>query len=103
MGNQRSASVAVLAVILLLAGMVLGFLLPRWAGLALGQGPKMLSTPAVVQQVQTLSQLVTVKYVIEKVVVLDDVKWISGLGENRVLMIAHGIVKAGIDLAQLQP
>ena len=27
----------------------------------------------------------------------------AGLGENRVLMIAHGIVKAGLDLTRLQP
>ena len=52
------------------------------------------------QQVQTLSDLVTVKYVVEKVVILDDVKW---YGESRVLLLAHGIVKAGIELKRLQP
>jgi hypothetical protein len=54
----------------------------------------------VVQQVQTLSDLVTVKYVMEKVVVLEDVRW---YGENRVLLLAHGIVKGGIDLKRLKP
>jgi len=54
----------------------------------------------VVQQVQSLSEIITVKYVIEKVVVLEDVKW---YGENRVLLLAHGVVKAGIDLKRLQP
>jgi hypothetical protein len=50
--------------------------------------------------VQTLSQLVTVKYVLEKVVILEDVKW---YGENRVLLLAHGVVKAGVDLQKLKP
>ncbi len=58
------------------------------------------NTATVVKQVQTLSDLVTVKYVLEKVVVLEDVKW---YGENRVLLLAHGVVKAGIDLKRLAP
>lgn len=58
------------------------------------------NTETVVEQIQTLSDLVTVKYVVEKVVVLDDVKW---YGESRVLMVAHGIIKAGIDLKKLKP
>jgi hypothetical protein len=32
--------------------------------------------------------------------VLEDVKW---YGESRVLLLAHGVVKAGIDLKNLQP
>ena len=47
---------------------------------------------------QTLSDLVTVKYVMEKVVILEDAKW---YGESRVLLLAHGIVKAGIDLKRI--
>jgi hypothetical protein len=35
----------------------------------------------------------------EKVVVLEDVKW---YGESRVLLIAHGIAKAGVDLGRLK-
>ncbi len=58
------------------------------------------STATLLQQVQTLSQLVTIKYVIERVEVLEDVKW---YGENRVLLLAHGIVEAGIDLSRIQP
>ena len=38
-------------------------------------------TDEVVEQIQTLSDLVTVKYIVEKVVVLDDVRW---YGESRV-------------------
>jgi hypothetical protein len=59
-----------------------------------------MDTETVVEQIQTLSDLVTVKYVVEKVVVLEDAKW---YGENRVLLLAHGVVKAGIDLKRLKP
>ena len=57
-------------------------------------------TSSVVHEVQTLSDLVTVKFVLNKVVVLEDVKW---YGENRVLLLAQGVVKAGIDLQHLKP
>jgi hypothetical protein len=63
-------------------------------------GLSLASTATVVKQVQTLADLVTVKYVMEKVVVLQDAKW---YGENRVLLLAHGVVKAGIDLKGLAP
>ena len=59
-----------------------------------------MQTDSVVEQIQTLSDLVTVKYVVEKVVILDDARW---YGENRVLLLAHGVVKAGIDLKRLKP
>ena len=62
--------------------------------------PKVQSTATLLKEVQTLSQLVTVKYVLEKVVILEDVKW---YGENRVLLLAHGVVKAGVDLQKLPP
>jgi len=67
---------------------------------AVGSPLKIQSTATIVQQVQTLSELVTVKYVLEKVVILDDIKW---YGENRVLLVAHGIVKAGVDLQEIKP
>ena len=56
-------------------------------------------TTTVVHEVQSLSELVTVKYVLNKVVVLEDVKW---YGENRVLLLAQGVVKAGMDLKRLK-
>jgi uncharacterized protein DUF4230 len=99
MFKQRLAIIVLL--LTMLAGVGLGLFLPHWATST--PAPKLYNTATLLQQVQTLSQLVTVKYVLEKVVVLEDVKWISGLGESRVLMVAHGIVKAGLDLKQLQP
>src|SRR5689334_16748135 len=65
-----------------------------------GTPPKIQNTATIIQQVQTLAELVTVKYVLEKVVILDDLKW---YGENRVLLVAHGIVKAGVDLREIKP
>ena len=71
---------------------------PLIAGRRSGAVP--ISTPVVLlAKVQNLNHLVTVKYVLEKVVVYDDAKW---YGDNRVLFIAHGVAKAGIDLSMLQ-
>ena len=85
-------------IVIFAVGLWLGFLGPRWLGLAGGQ--RIYGTATVLQQVQTLSELVTVKYVMEKVIVLEDVKW---FGENRVLLVAHGIVKAGVNFKQMKP
>jgi len=76
----------------------LTFTTARW--LNHGSSQFFWNTTSVVHEVQSLSDLVTVKYVMDKVVVLEDVKW---YGENRVLLLAQGIVKAGIDLKRLQP
>ena len=64
------------------------------------RNPQMAGTPVLLRQVQSLSQLVTVKYILEKFVDVKDVKW---YGDNRVLLLAHGVVKAGINLGNLQP
>jgi hypothetical protein len=70
----------------------------RTAGMGPWNGPRA-STAALLRQVQSLSQLVTVKYVLEKVVDVRDEKW---YGDNRVLLIARGVVKAGINLDNVQ-
>lgn len=89
----------VLLVTIFIGGLGLGYFVPRWLGLVNRQ--VMYNTATVVQQVQTVSELVTVKYVLERVVILEDVKWIAGLGESRVLLLAHGVVKGGIDLSKI--
>ena len=87
------------------------FIAGAWFGIKLtrplssGSGVHELNTVVVVQQVQTLSDLVTVKYVMEKVEIVNSPPT-STLGqfvqgENRVLLLAHGIVKAGIDLKRI--
>jgi hypothetical protein len=92
-------------VILALAALAILFVLGLWLGWgarrwATAGGPAAYNTATVLRQVQTLSQLVTVKYVMEKVVVMEDVKW---FGESRVLLVANGVVKAGVDFSRLQP
>jgi len=58
------------------------------------------TTTTVLKQVQALSEYVTVKYVLEKVIIYEDVKW---YGDNRVLLVAQGIVKAGLDFSLMSP
>src|SRR5271165_6167613 len=102
MHKQRLAIVALLLVAVFGLGLVLGVLLPRCAGLA--SAPRVYNTATILRQVQTLSQLVTVKYVMEKVEILDDPPqnfFRQLLPDNtRVILVAHGIVKAGVALTQ---
>lgn len=87
-----------IGVLLLLSGAFFGMLLQR---VRRGDDrPVLRDTANIVTRIQPLTQLVTMKYVIEKVVVFEDVKW---FGENRVILVAHGVVKAGVDLSQLKP
>jgi Protein of unknown function (DUF4230) len=89
------------------------FIAGAWFGIKLTRtltpaaGPREENTVVVVRQIQTLSDLVTVKYVLEKVEIVNSPPT-STLGqfvqgENRVLLLAHGIVKAGIDLRSIKP
>lgn len=62
---------------------------------------------AVVQRVQRLNRLETTSYTIEKVIESEqtsNVPWIGDwLSGDRLLLVAHGTVVAGIDLSQLRP
>lgn len=89
---------AFLGVLLLLCGVLLGLFLHR--ARRTEDRPALRDTANLITQIQPLAQLVTMKYVVEKVVVFEDPKW---FGENRVILVAHGIVKAGVDLGQLKP
>lgn len=95
--SPRLMMIGLLGVGLLVLGIVLGVLV---GGGGVGAGGEsrvvvMQQTPTILERVQALSEYVTVKYVMEKVVVVEDVKW---YGDNRVLLVAHGVVKAGLDL-----
>ncbi len=85
--------------LMLALGLWLGFFVRRL--LPGGAGPIVYNTATVLRQVQTLSQLVTVKYVLEKVVIFEDAKWYPG-GDSRVLLVAHGVVKAGVDFDKMK-
>ena len=104
--NRIAKILLVLAVAALFSlGIFCGMKISRWTGV--GSATRTYSTPALLKQVQALSELVTIKYVIEKVEVLE-VPSENVVGqmigsENRMLLLAHGIVKAGIDLERLKP
>ena len=102
-----------LALVLVLAAFVIGLLLAL--GLAVlilrrSAAPQFATTPTVVLQIQSLSELVTVKYVLEKVIpvevphpdLIDNLPIISGLRDDKLILLAHGIVKAGVDLSQIK-
>jgi len=98
MNKTRLLLAGLLLVIVLVMGLATGLFAARLLGPP--PSPRPLNTATVLTQVQGLAQLVTVKYVMEKVVVLEDVKF---YGENRVLLVAHGVVKAGVALAKVKP
>lgn len=89
---------ALFLVAIFAVGLWVGVHYRGWLGIP--EGPRIHSSAAVVHQVQSLAQLVTVRYVLEKAVVVEDIKW---YGQNRLLLLARGVVKAGVDLTKLQP
>ncbi len=101
MSKGRLSSVALALAFIFGLGLLFGIFLPRITGFS--AGPRTYNTPTILKQIQTLSELVTVKYVMEKIHVLEDVKVFPGIGENRVAILAHGIVKAGVDFKEMKP
>ena len=102
MKRARLLLLILLGLLLLGFGLMVGF---GVRGLFARPVPVTLNTATVLRQVQTLSQLVTVKYVMEKVVVRT-VPAGNPIGravgsEDRVLLLAHGVVKAGVDLGEV--
>ena len=104
---QRMANLlwSLAVLIIFSVGLVIGVAGAHW--LRRPAGLQLTGTATVVQRVQTLSELVTVKYVLEKVVILDAPPETTlgqfVQGDNRVLLLAHGIVKAGVDLQAITP
>jgi hypothetical protein len=100
---KLNRAVPLFVVILFGLGIFIGAKFPRW--FSFGSKSRDLSSAAILQQVKTLSELVTVQYVIEKVEGLEvpSEHFVGQLigSENRVLILAHGTVKAGIDLGKL--
>lgn len=85
---------------LIALSLVVGWTASAWLRPTPTTRPAIADTTTLVRQVQSLNELTTVKYVLEKVIILQDVKW---YGENRLLMIAHGAVRAGVNLNALRP
>ena len=95
--NRLTALAISLLAIALGLGLAFGWTVVRL--LRPDRSPRFTNTAAVLTQIQGLAQLVTVKYVMENVVILEDVRI---YGENRVLLVAHGVVKAGVDLSKIE-
>jgi hypothetical protein len=97
--NRLKVALIVIGVVLVFVfGLVVGGVVVRM--LPASATPFIANTATVVRQVQSLNELVTVRFILEKVIVLEDAKW---YGDNRVALVAHGTVKAGLDLQKLQP
>jgi hypothetical protein len=97
MRQVRFVLIIILVLGLLVSGGLVGWLLSRSIATT---GLRPVATgPAVVLQIQGLAELATVKYVVEKIVMAEDVK---PYGDSRVVLVAHGIVRAGIDLKALR-
>ena len=93
---KRLAIAVVAIVFILVFALLFAFVFQRYS---ISRKPSEIqNTSTLLKQVQTISELATVKYIFEKLVILEDVKW---YGENRVMLVAHGVVKAGIDFQKL--
>lgn len=75
--------------------------------------PQVLGTATVVQQIQSLSELVTVKYVMQKPIVfttgssselvnLAKQFGVPGTADDTITLVFHGVAKAGVDLGKVQ-
>jgi hypothetical protein len=105
MFKQRLANGLLLLVGIFVLGLILGITLPRWSGLKFA--PSVYNTATILKEVNTLSQMVTVEYVLERTVVVEVPP--EGLlsqmfaGESRLLMLVQARVLAGLDLSRIKP
>lgn len=65
------------------------------------RSPTIAPSSTIITQVQAMNELVLVKYVVEKIVTLDSEP--SLLGSDRIVILTHAVVKAGVDLGALRP
>jgi hypothetical protein len=102
MNAARVIIICFLLICIFVAGLFFGSLFRKPAP---PSPPQIASTATVLKQVQTLSELVTVKYVLEKVVILEDPTRVYSVevpgGGDTVWMLASGVVKAGLDMKKL--
>ncbi len=96
MNRAMLISAGVALVVIFIFGAILGVIFGRM--LPQGALPQIGVTSTVIKQIQSLNELSTVRYTLEKVVILEDVKWYGG---NRVVLVASGVVKAGVDLGKM--
>ena len=90
-----------IAILLLtLVGLILFRTISQLKSLTGSRTPEVLDTPTILRQIQGLQQLTTVEYHLERVVAITDP---GLLGDERLILIAHGVVKGGIDLSRVHP
>jgi hypothetical protein len=65
--------------------------------------PKIITSGDVIRQIRQLSRLETTAYSVQTVVVVERPGNVIGIGRQRLLLIVHGNVVAGIDLQRLRP
>lgn len=65
-----------------------------------GPRHRTVDTPALVKRIQTLNELVTVRYSVQKVVGLEEQKF--PVGSERILLIVQARVLGGVDLSGMQ-
>ena len=61
---------------------------------------QILDSATILRQVQGLQELAVVKYHLERIVAVTDPRW---FGDERLILVAHGVVKAGVDFSQMHP
>lgn len=99
--STKRASLLSLALGLTL-GLGFALLLPRLPeGLfSAGKVARVFDPPAVVERIRSLSQLVTVKYTIQKAIALEEQK--MPFGTERLLLFVQAEVAGGVDLRRIQ-
>ena len=86
------------------AGALVGFALAGILILFINQrnlSERIFNPPAIVREIQGLSELISVKYTVEKVVGLEEKK--TPVGSEKLLLIVQAEVLAGVDLSALTP
>jgi hypothetical protein len=97
-----AGSVVTLAILILFGRTLIGALAPAPAP-SVTPSPTPVSRAAVVQQIQRLSRLETSSYSVQTVVTAERPGGLFGIGWQKVLIVVHVTVVAGIDLNKLQP
>jgi hypothetical protein len=64
--------------------------------------PKIITGPEVIRQIRQVSRLETTSYSVQTVVTVERPGNFIGVGRQRLLVVVHGTVVAGIDLAKLR-
>jgi hypothetical protein len=113
-GRRRGSGLAVLVIFsLALGAAMLGFFVHgarsgwpgRLASVIAGRSLTVVSAPDVIEKIQRLNRLETVKYSLDTVVEGDESSPVlpDALAGDKLLMIVHGSTVAGVDLSQLRP